>query len=136
MTLQIFLLQVLAVLVTAFLIPRFQVHGPFSGAILVGALTLLNTTLWDPSLFQFIPDTLGVRPLTIIFANGIIIWILAKLLPGVESQGILPALAFPIVLSIVSYGIQRHCKDIPWEELSKKGIQIVQSIRTELKKQE
>lgn len=108
------ILQTIALLITAFLIPRFQVQGPISAAIMVIVLGVVNTKLWDAALFYQIPDTLTAQTLVTLLVNGVLFWGLAKCLPGVAIQGFLPAIVAPIVLTIVSILTYQFGRDINW----------------------
>lgn len=107
-------LQTLALLITAFLIPRFQVHGPLSGATMVLALGFVNTHLWDVALFCQIPDSLTSQVVVTFLVNGALFWILAKVLPGVAIQGLLPALVAPVVLTVVTTAVYHYGRDVDW----------------------
>jgi len=111
------ILQTVAMLITAFLIPRFQVHGPLSALIMVVVLGLVNTKLWDAALFYQIPNSVSAQTVVTLVVNGVLIWLLAKTLPGVSIQGFLPAIAAPIVLTAVSMGVYHYGKDIDWSKL-------------------
>lgn len=108
------ILQTIALLITAFLLPRFQVHGPISGLIMVIALSFINTKLWDAALFYSIPNNVSTQTIVTFFTNAVVFWILAKSLPGVDIQGFMPALIAPIVLTAVSLLTYRYCRDVDW----------------------
>lgn len=126
---QYWFLQTVAMLLTALLIPRFRIHGPLAALFLVVVLTVVNSTVWDIALFLKIPDAVSTHALTIVIANGVIFWILVKLLPGIEVNGILPALAAPIVFSIVSIFTYRYGREIDWMKVFDQVVQAVSQIR-------
>jgi len=108
------LLQTIALLITAFLLPKFQVHGPISGLIMVAALSLINTNLWDAALFYSIPNSLSTQALVTLLTNAVVFWVLAKSLPGIAIQGFLPALIAPVVLTAVSLLTYQYGRDVDW----------------------
>ena len=110
----IFFLQTIAMLITAFLIPRFTVEGPISALKFVLVLALINTTIWNTTLFGALPDSATAHTLTVVLANGALFWILAKVMPGVAIDGLLPAVAGPIVFSVVSALTFAYGKDVDW----------------------
>lgn len=114
MALENLALQTFALLITAFLIPRFQVSGPLSGLIMVLALGFVNTNLWDVALFYQVPNTFTSQVIVTFFVNGLLFYILAKILPGVAIQGILPALVAPVVLTVVTTAVYHYGRDIDW----------------------
>lgn len=111
------ILQTIALLITAFLLPRFQVHGPLSGFIMVAALSFVNTTLWDAALFYSIPNSLSTQTAITFLTNAVVFWVLAKSLPGIAIQGLWPALIAPIVLTGVSLLTYKYGRDIDWMHL-------------------
>jgi putative membrane protein len=110
-------LQTIAMMITAFLIPGLQVNGPFGALLTVVGLAFVNTKVWDAALFLSVPNTITVQAATLILVNGAIFWILVKILPGIEVQGIVPAIAAPIIFSICSVLISQHGKDIEWKKI-------------------
>ena len=108
------LLQTIALLITAFLLPKFQVHGPLSGLIMVAALTFINTNLWDAALFYSIPNSFSTQAIVTLLTNAVVFWVLAKSLPGIAIQGFLPALIAPVVLTAVSLLTYQYGRDVDW----------------------
>ena len=108
------ILQTIALLITAFLLPKFQVHGPLSGFIMVASLTFINTNLWDAALFYSIPNSLSTQALITFFTNAVVFWVLAKSLPGIAIQGFWPAFVAPVVLTAVSLLTYKYGRDVDW----------------------
>lgn len=129
-------LQTIALLVTAVLIPRLKVSGPLAALSAVVALGFVNSHIWDAALFLSLPDSLTLHALIVFFSNGIIFWIFVKIMPGIEVEGLLPALAAPLVFSIVSILLYNYAREIDWINLGKSVINEVQIYRDELKKGE
>ena len=111
------ILQTIAMLVTAVLIPGLTVNGPFAALITVLGIAFINTKIWDAALFFALPDTLSTQAGLLILVNALIFWIVVKILPGIEIKGIIPAIAAPLVFSISSFFISQHGKDINWREV-------------------
>lgn len=131
--LNIWILQIIAMMITALLIPGFTVSGPIGALLGVVGLAFVNAHLWDAALFFSIPDSLTSQALVTFFANGLIFWVLVKILPGIEVKGLLPALLAPVVFSVTSMLLYTYCKDVDWIELGKKGWSYTQSVRNNLK---
>jgi putative membrane protein len=112
------LLQTLALLITAFLLPRFQVHGPISGALMVLSLSFVNTYLWDAALFYSIPNDLTAQTGTTLIVNAFLFWGLAKSLPGIQIQGFLPAVIAPVVLTAISILTYQYGRDVDWYKIA------------------
>ncbi len=102
------ILQTLAMTLTALLIPKLRIDGPIGAFIMVIALGFVNAHLWDVALFYSVPNTPTVQTATLFLANGIIFWILVKVLPGIEVEGFLPALIAPIVFTFCSMIIAKY----------------------------
>lgn len=107
-------LQTIALLITAFLLPKFQVHGPISGFIMVALLSFINNHLWDAALFYSIPDSFTTQTVVTFLTNAVLFWVLAKSLPGVAIQGLWPALIAPVVLTGVSLLTYKYLRDVDW----------------------
>ena len=122
-------LQTVAMVVTALLIPRLRITSIFGAIITVVAIALINAHLWDAALFFKVPDSLSAQTITLFFANGIIFWILVKLLPGIEVDGIFPALIAPIVFTFSSVLISQYAKEVDWGQVYKWIVSTLDSVR-------
>jgi putative membrane protein len=111
-TLRYWLLQTIAMMLTALLIPRLRITSIIGALGIVVALALVNATLWSGALFFAIPTTATTEALVLVLANGAIFWLLCKTLPGIEIQGVLPALVAPIVFTVVSVLVGRYAADV------------------------
>lgn len=130
--LQYWFLQTVAMLLTAFVIPRFRIKGPLAALMLVLVLGFVNSTIWDAALFLHIPDSATTHAAVVLLANGILFWILVKLIPGIEVIGLLPALAAPVVFSLVSVLTYQYGREIDWFALGEQAIQVITRIRDQL----
>jgi uncharacterized membrane protein YvlD (DUF360 family) len=124
-TLRYWLLQTVAMMITALVIPRMRITSIIGALGIVVALALVNATLWSAALFFSIPTTPTLEALVLVAANGAIFWVLCKLLPGIEIQGLLPALVAPIVFTFTGILVGRYAADI---DLSAVGRAIADTI--------
>lgn len=128
--LQNFVIQVVAMAFTALALPRLRVTSIFGPIMMVLALGAINIFYWDESLFGFIPTTLNLRIFALFLVNGVIFWALVKLLPGIEVDGILPALVAPIIFSLLSILIQKYSPLIPWQEIYETALALLGQLKT------
>lgn len=110
-------LQSLALVITSAIIPGLRVTSIIGPILMVMALAAVNKYLWDQTLFQTIPHELTYNALKLLFANGFVFWLLVKLLPGIEIEGILPALVAPILLTVVGVYVMDYGGRIDWVQL-------------------
>lgn len=106
--------QTVALLITAYLLPRFEISGPISAFIMVVVIGIVNSTLWDAALFYSIPNSITAQTVTTLAVNAVLFWILAKVLPGVQIHGILPALVAPVVFTVISIATYQLGRDVNW----------------------
>ena len=126
------ILQTIAMLVTAGLIPRLYITSFIGAFFIVVALSFVNATIWDAALFFSIPNHITSHALLLILSNGIIFYVLIKILPGIEVQGILPALAAPLIFTIVNIFITQYAKEINWIEVGERAANWVQEVRNSM----
>jgi uncharacterized membrane protein YvlD (DUF360 family) len=127
------ILQSLAMGLTALFIPRLKITSFFGATIMVIGLALVNAHLWDAALFFSMPDSFSAHALTLFFANGVIFWVLVKLLPGIEVSGVLPALIAPAVFSVTSLVLSNYASHVDFIELSEKAYAKIEAVRSYLK---
>ena len=97
-----FFLNVLAVVVAAYLLPGVYLDGVWSAIVLAIVLGILNVTL-KPLLILFtIPVTVVTLGFFILVINAIIILIADQLLRGFEVDGFWWALLFSLLLWITN----------------------------------
>lgn len=132
----IWIVQTVAMLLTALALPKFQVKGPISALIMVIALGFINTHIWDAALFYQVPDNFTSKTILLFLSNGVLFWLLAKCLPGVEMQGILPAFIAPILFTFLTVAIDKYAKDIDWKDVIAQSATQVNNIKDTLKKSE
>lgn len=124
-------LQTIAMLLTALLIPGLQIKGPIPAILTVIALAFINSKVWDAALFLSLPDHISVQAGLLIITNGLVFWVVAKLLPGIDIEGIFPALVAPLVFSISSLLISQYGKDVDWIKVGQNTVAQIQSWRSQ-----
>jgi len=121
-------LQTVAMMLTALLIPGLTVSGPIGAFLAVAALAFINTKVWDTALFMSVPDSLTLKAGMLLLVNGAIFWVMVKAMPGIAVRGILPALAAPVVFTVLTLTLPDVAKRIDWQALLQRGSGIVQEI--------
>ena len=111
------LYQTVAMCLTALFIPKLKITSIFGALFMVVAIAFVNSKLWDAALFLSIPDAFSLRALSLLLANGVIFWALVKLLPGIEVQGVLPALVAPLIFSATSLLISQYHDAVDWPKI-------------------
>lgn len=128
-----FLIQVVAMLLTCLFIPRLRVTSIFGAIFMVISISLINRLLWDDHLFTMIPMDKTQSTISLFLANGVIFWVLVKLLPGIEVSGVLPALVAPVVFSITTVVVTEGAKNVDWKKVSVVAIDQIHTFRDEMK---
>ena len=109
------ILQALAMMLTALLIPKLKITSIFGPFTAVVALATVNSWVWDAALFFQLPSSFTTQAGLLLVTNGVIFWILAKMLPGIEIEGFLPAILAPVVFTLSSLVISEYGKEIDWQ---------------------
>jgi putative membrane protein len=122
-------LQTVAMLITAFLIPKLRITSVFGALLIVLALAFINSKVWDAALFLSIPEKLTYQTILLFLTNGLLFWLLVKILPGIEVDGILPALIAPIIFSVSSIFISNYAQHINWPEAYNSSVEILSNIK-------
>lgn len=128
----IWILQTIAMMITAFLLPGLTVSGPIGALLAVIAIAFVNAHLWDAALFFSIPDQPTLHTAAIFIANGVVFWILVKILPGIDVRGIFPALIAPVLFTLTSIFLNTYAKDIDWSKVWQKTKNGIQSVKEDL----
>jgi uncharacterized membrane protein YvlD (DUF360 family) len=135
LNLNFWILQSIAMGITALLIPKLKITSFFGATLMVIGLALVNSHLWDAALFFSVPDTFSTHAATLFIANVVIFWVLVKVLPGIEISGILPALIAPTVFTLTSLFFNSYGSNIDFVDLAKKAITQIEVARDNLKKE-
>ncbi|GIV32929.1 MAG: membrane protein [Chitinophagales bacterium] len=96
------LINTLAVLLTAELLPGIHVQDPLTALLAALVLSLLNVTVKPVLIFLTIPFTVLTFGLFLLVINAVIIIIAGKLISGFEVTGFWWALLFSIVLALIN----------------------------------
>ena len=101
-----------AVLIAAYLVPGISYHGSLVYLLLVGLVIGLINLIVKPivSFFSFplIVVTLGLFYLVI---NGLMLYLAAALLDGLDVQGCGPAILGGLVIALVNWLVRAFTKD-------------------------
>ena len=125
--------QTIAMLLTALLIPGLKVTGPVGALTTVVALAFVNSKVWDAALFFQIPASISSHAIALVLANGILFWILIKILPGIEVEGFWPAIVAPLVFAACSLAISQFADQIDWVLVLETVIDLLQQAKEFLK---
>lgn len=125
-------LQSIAMALTVALLPNLRLTGIGGATLMVAALALVNSFVWDAALFLQVPDSFTSHAMVLVAANGAIFWILVKLLPSIEMDGILPAIVAPILFSIFSMLVMQYGASVNWLGAARDGLDWVQGTRESL----
>lgn len=126
-------MQTVAMLITAALLPGLKISNPLGALLMVVSIAISNSLLWDAALFFAIPDSFSSQTVTLVLCNGILFFVLVKVLPWIETDRILPCLVAPLIFSVTNVAADRYAKDIPWGEVARDGIEAIERFREELK---
>jgi len=105
LNLEYWIFHTVAMLLTALIIPRLRITSIFGAVLTVFALVVVNSTVWNAALFFELPNSMTTRTVLLLLSNGVIFWLLVKILPGIEVDGFLPAVAAPIIFTLLTVAI-------------------------------
>ncbi|HRY32899.1 MAG TPA: phage holin family protein [Bacteroidales bacterium] len=92
----------LAVIITSYLLPGVHIDGPLTAIIVAAVLALLNIFLKPVVVLLTIPITFFTLGLFLLVINVFMIYLVTRLVPGFTVDGFWWALAFSIILSLVT----------------------------------
>lgn len=105
-------INAVAFLATAYVVPGFRVDN-FTAALLAAVVLGVVNTFIKPILsFVTLPLTVITLGLFAFVVNAIVLFIVAWIVPGLEIEGWLPAILGAIVLSVVSTILSSVLKDL------------------------
>jgi len=96
------LLSSLAVIITAYLLPGVEVASFTSALIIAALLGLLNVTVKPLLVLLTIPFTILTLGLFLLVINAVMILLADSIIPGFDVDGFWWALAFSLILSILT----------------------------------
>lgn len=99
------LLESIAVLVVAWIMPRVTINPWYVAVIVAVVLGLINAFIRPLVKLIALPITVLTLGLFSLVINAAMVLLCAKIVPGFETGGFLSALLFSILLSIVSWAI-------------------------------
>lgn len=106
------LLNTLALIITANIVPGFEV-GSFTTALLAAiVLGVINTFIKPVLVFLTAPINLLTLGLFTFVINAVMLWLVTLLVTDVKIDGAIPALLAAVVLSVVSTLLSMLLKDI------------------------
>ena len=97
------LVNTLAILITAYLLPGVQLDGFLPGLITAIVLGLINTFVKPVLIILTLPITILTLGLFLLVINAVVILLTSALVPGFYVNGFWWALLFSLVLSIVNW---------------------------------
>ncbi len=97
------LMASLALMLTAYFVPGFQIQGFTSALIAAVMIGFVNIFIWPVLAILTLPLTVVTFGLFLLIVNGIALKIAAALTPGFAINGFMPAIIGSIVLSIVGW---------------------------------
>jgi putative membrane protein len=99
------LLSGVAVLISAYILPGVKVDGFVTALVVAVVLAVVNTFIKPLFLFFTLPINILTLGLFTFVINALMVILVATIVPGFHVDGILWALVFSIVLSLVSSAI-------------------------------
>lgn len=103
--LMVWLLNALALLAVAYLLPSIRVEGFGSALIAALVLGLINTLIRPLLTLLTLPLTVITLGLFYLVLNGLLFWLASALLPGFQVSGFLAALAGAILYGLIAWGL-------------------------------
>ncbi len=98
--------SVIAILITAYILPGVHVTGIFSAFVLAVVLGAVNAILRPILIFLTLPLTVLSLGLFVLIINGFLVMFAALIVPGFAVDNFWWALLFGIVLAIVSFVLE------------------------------
>lgn len=96
------LLTAIAFMITAYIVPGFDVSGLVAGAIAAVILGLVNAVVRPLLVILTLPLTIVTLGLFLLVINAISLLIASALTPGLTVNGLVPAILGSIVLTLVT----------------------------------
>lgn len=129
------LVQTVAMLFTGLILPGLKVSGPISAFLAVIVLAFINAHVWDAALFFQVPDTLSSQMLVLLLANAVIFWLVIKILPGVEIEGLLAPILAPVLFTLLSVLFMQVEKQIDWSGVVQTSKEVVNDVKGYVKEE-
>lgn len=97
-----FLINVLALLLTAYLINGIEISGIYAAVIAAFILGLVNAVIRPVLILLTLPINILTLGLFTLVINGLLFWFVASFIEGFEVAGFLPAFVGALIMSIIS----------------------------------
>lgn len=97
------MLASVALMLTAYFVPGFRVHGFSSALVAAIVIGLVNTFIWPILVLLTLPITAVTFVFFLLIINGIALKIAAALTPGFSITGFMPAVLGSIVLTAIGW---------------------------------
>jgi putative membrane protein len=97
------LIQTLAVIITAQVIPGVQIANFFTAVVTAVCMGLVNMTIKPLIVLFTLPVTIVTLGLFTFVINALMVLLVSRIVPGFTVDGFWSALWFSILLSLVSY---------------------------------
>ncbi len=95
------IVSALAVLISAYILPGVKVDGFFTALVVAVVLSIVNTVIKPLVLLLTLPINILTLGLFTFIINALMILLVTAIVPGFQVDGILWAIVFSIVLSLV-----------------------------------
>lgn len=97
------LITMVALLITAYILPGMSVNGLFAGFVAALILGIVNIIVKPVFIIFTLPLTLLTMGLFLLVINGLMLWLVAGIVPGFMITGFWTAVFGSILLSIVTW---------------------------------
>ncbi|MFA6353561.1 MAG: phage holin family protein [Candidatus Paceibacterota bacterium] len=101
-----FVISVLAILITAYILPGVHVSGIVAALVLALVLGIINTILRPILIFLTLPITILTLGVFVLVINGLLVMLASYIVPGFTVDNFWWALLFGIVLAIISWALE------------------------------
>lgn len=106
-----FVISVLAILITAYILPGVHINGIVAAFVLAIVLGIINTILRPILIFFTLPITILTLGLFVLVINGLLIMLASYIVPGFIVDNFWWALLFGVVLAIISWALEMFEKE-------------------------
>ncbi len=97
------LITMVALLITAYILPGMSINGLFAGFVAALILGIINIFIKPVFIILTLPLTLLTMGLFLLVINGLMLWLVSGIVPGFVIAGFWAAVFGSILLSIVTW---------------------------------
>ena len=97
------LMASVALMLTAYFVPGFQIHSFASALIAAVVIGLVNVFIWPVLMVLTLPLTVLSFGLFLLVVNGLALKIAAAFTPGFSIVGFMPAIIGSVVLTLIGW---------------------------------